>query len=572
MKMWRYCAGLIVFFNCHTASAQLPPAEKKFVKTVLVSGMDSPMELAVAGDGRIFYTELPGRLSVYDPKTRKSKLVHKFFVPPYRGTGVIGITLDPAFNRNNYIYLYYTPGRFPQDSIQFFLSRFTLTRKNKLDTLSEKVFLRVPVKINVGAHYGGSLRFDKEGNLYLSTGDGTTPFPSNGYAPLDERPGNDSLDAQRSAGNTNSLQGKILRIHPEANGTYTIPKGNLFPPGTVGARPEIYVMGTRNPYRIAINPKTSVLYWGDIGPDAGKDSLRGPKGYDEFNQAKAPGNYGWPYFIANNQAYAKWDFVNNTAGEFFNPAAPVNNSVNNTGLKSLPRANPAMIWYPYIKSAEFPGLGEGGRCAIAGDFYTYNPSGGSPNKFPKYYDGTLFIAEWMRNWVKLVKFDANENYKSIESFMPNTGDFRRPIDMCFGKDGILYMLEYGSVYGAANKDARLVKIEYYSNGAPATLIKKDTAAKTKIAKIPQHPGKIVMDRSDCKACHQYDQKAVGPSYLEIANRYKKQNGAIQKLAAKIINGGAGNWGTEALMSAHPQLTNKQAEQIVEYIFSLAGKK
>jgi cytochrome c len=568
MKMWKSYVFLLILFNGVAATSQTPPDENKFVKTVLASDMDSPMELVVADDGRIFYTELPGRLSVYDMKTKTSKLVHKFSVPPYRGSGLIGITLDPDFNKNNYIYLYYTPGRFPKDSIQFFLSRFVLTKDNKLDTLSEKVFFTVPIKTNVGAHYGGSLKFDKEGNLFISTGDGTTPFPSNGYAPLDERPGHDSLDAQRSASNTNSLQGKILRIRPQPDGSYTIPEGNLFPKGTEGARPEIYVMGARNPYRIAVNPKTSVLYWGDIGPDAGKDSLRGPKGYDEFNQAKEPGNYGWPYFIGNNQAYPKWDFTANAAGPLYDTAAPVNNSVNNTGLKKLPPAKRAMIWYPYLMSKEFPGLGEGGRCAIAGDFYTYNANGGSPNKFPRYYDGALFIGEWMRNWVKVVRLDENENYKRMESFMPLTGDFRRPIDMCFGKDGVLYMLEYGSVYGAANKDARLVKIEYYPKAKPKQPA-KEQISKPVIAKTAIHPGKIIMDN---KACHQFNAKAVGPSYMDIINRYKKQNGSVQKLAAKIISGGAGNWGTEALMSAHPQLTTKQAEQIVEYIFSMTDKK
>lgn len=176
----------------------------------------------------------------------------------------------------------------------------------------------------------------------------------------------------------------------------------------------------------------------------------------------------------------------------------------------------------------------------------------------------------MRNWVKLIRFDEHENYKKIESFMPVSGDFRRPIDMCFGKDGVLYMLEYGSVYGAANKDARLVKIEYDAQGTRTA--GKEPMKKAVVKTKGVHPGKIIMDGSDCKACHQLDKKAIGPTYLEIANRYKKQNGAVQKLAAKIISGGAGNWGTEALMSAHPQLSIKQAEQVVEYIFTLTDKK
>ncbi len=114
------------------------------------------------------------------------------------------------------------------------------------------------------------------------------------------------MDAQRSAANTNDFKGKILKIHPENDGKYTIPEGNMFPKGMERTKPEIFAMGCRNPYRIAINPKTSTVYWGEIGPDAGEDKERGPRGYDEFNQAKKPGYYGWPYFVGNNYAYAEW--------------------------------------------------------------------------------------------------------------------------------------------------------------------------------------------------------------------------------------------------------------------------
>ena len=449
------------------ATAVTVPEENRFVKTVLVNDLNTPMELAVSKDGRIFYTELrTANLGMYDTKTGKYSLVHQFEVCTKGGTGLIGITLDPDFDKNRYLYLYYAPPT-EKEPIMFNLSRFTLDANNTLDVSSEKVLLQVPVEINSGAHHGGSLAWDKEGNLYLSTGDSSSPFPANGYAPLDERPGPEyfSLDAQRGASNTNDLKGKVLRIHPEPDGTYTIPKGNLFPAGTPKTLPEIFVMGCRNPYRIAVNPKTSVLYWGEIGPDAGKDSVQGPRGYDEFNQAKKPGNFGWPYFVGNNQAYVKWDFAANTPGPRFDPLAPVNHSPNNTGLVELPPVQSAMIWYPYAASKEFPELGQGGRSAMAGEFYTYKRLTG-PNAFPAYYDGALFIFDWMRNWVLALRFDANEDYIRSEPFMSSNGDFRRPIDLAFGADGIMYMLEYGSVYGADNEDARLVKIEYNAGNRP----------------------------------------------------------------------------------------------------------
>ena len=62
---------------------------------------------------------------------------------------------------------------------------------------------------------GGSLQFDKAGNLFITLGDNTNPFESNGFAPIDERDGRHFTDAQRTSANTADLRGKILRITPQ---------------------------------------------------------------------------------------------------------------------------------------------------------------------------------------------------------------------------------------------------------------------------------------------------------------------------------------------------------------------
>lgn len=78
--------------------------------------------------------------------------------------------------------------------------------------------------------YRGHLLFDKDGHLWLTVGDNTSPYGSDSYSPIDERPGRyPGYDAQSTSANTNDLRGKILRIKPEPNGTYSIPSGNLFP-------------------------------------------------------------------------------------------------------------------------------------------------------------------------------------------------------------------------------------------------------------------------------------------------------------------------------------------------------
>ena len=462
----KYAMGNSKPLNYAKSYSKAVPEENRFEKTVLVNDLNNPMELAIAKDGRVFFTELAGNLSVFNTKTNEHKLVHRFPLVMKGGTGLIGITLDPNFEQNQWMYLYYSPP-IEGEPILFNLSRFKVNADNTLDLGSEKILLQVPVQINSGSHHGGSLAFDKKGNLFISTGDGTTPFPSDGYAPIDERKDEKyyPMDAQRSAANTNDFKGKILKIHPENDGTagaapYTIPEGNMFPKGMERTKPEIFAMGCRNPYRIAVNPKTSTVYWGEIGPDAGEDKERGPRGYDEFNQAKKPGYYGWPYFVGNNYAYTEWDFETSKAGPKYDPKKPINNSPNNTGLTELPPAVAPMIWYPYALSSDFPELGLGGRSAMAGEFYTFDKNSTSKNKIPEYYDGALFVFDWMRNWMLALRLDENENYVRNEKFMPTNGDFRRPIDLTFGNDGVMYVLEYGSVYGADNIDARLVKIEY----------------------------------------------------------------------------------------------------------------
>src|SRR6188768_491585 len=107
-----------------------------------------------------------------------------------------------------------------------------MLKEDSIDLTSEKVIIKVPIDLEVSAHTGGSLAWDKHKNLFISTGDNTVPFESNGYAPLDERQGRKIFDAQRSAGNANDLRGKVLRIHPNADGSYSIPDGNLFAKGS----------------------------------------------------------------------------------------------------------------------------------------------------------------------------------------------------------------------------------------------------------------------------------------------------------------------------------------------------
>ena len=466
----------------------------------LVDTLKDPMELAVAPDGRVFYAQRDGTVKIIKPGAKESLVIAK--LPVFTGLedGMLGITLDPDFARNNWVYLNRSLPETTKDAHGakagiIRVARFTL-KGDALDLASEKTILDIPTQREQCCHVGGSLAFDGRGNLLVAVGDNTNPFDSDGFSPSDDRPGRSPWDAQKSSANPNALTGKVLRITPKAEGGYSIPAGNLFKPGTAGTRPEIYAMGTRNPFRVSADLKTGYVYWGDVGPDAGGPSeKRGPAGFDEINQARTAGFFGWPYFIADNKPYAKTDFaaraehkkVRETYDkavkekksplppkpadwqaaepQFYDPLKPVNRSPNNTGLKDLPPAQPAFIYYPPGQSTRFPVVGSGGRTAMAGPVYYFDAAVKTPAKLPKEFDRTLFIYEWSRNWIIAVKLDENHHIAknadgtpAMERFCPSM-TFKRPMDLELGPDGCLYLIEFGTAWGN-NKDTQIVRIEF----------------------------------------------------------------------------------------------------------------
>src|SRR5262249_25044978 len=161
-------------------------------------------------------------------------------------------------------------------------------------------------------------------------------------------------------------------------------------------------------------PKTGFIYWGDVGQNIVEDLGIGPNGYDEVNQARQAGNFGWPQFTGPDEAYRKYDFIARKTGPQFDAKAPRNDSPHNTGIHELPPAQPAFIWYPSGESKEFPTLGSGGRSAMVGPVYYFDPAVKNDLKLPEHFNHSLFIHDWMRNWIQAVHLDANERIASIE--------------------------------------------------------------------------------------------------------------------------------------------------------------
>lgn len=445
-----------------TVDSSLKPEASRFTQKVIAEGLEEPLQLDFDQQGQLYWIERVGIIKRLRESEDQIEILGTVALADQPAPGLIGILLDKDFEKTRHLYLYFSAAADLGSKMR--LSRFTIGEDQKILLESEVVLLSIPWEQPDGHHFGGGMTWDKEGNLYLSVGGDSEPTQ---YAPLAfKNEGGRGQDEGRTSGNTNDWRGTILRIHPQPDGSYTIPQGNLFPVGTLKTLPEIYVMGNRNPWRLSIDSETGFLHWGEVGPDAGVDSEEfGPMGYDEFNVAKEAGNFGWPYVIGKNLPYARYDYTTKTYGDPYDPAALINDSPNNTGLVDLPPAQPALISYPYRVSEEWPIFGSAARSAVGGPiFRRADFSKEAARVFPDYFEGKWLITDYVRNWIMVVSMnEARTEVNAIERFLPaDLMIHSQPLDMDFSPNGDLYLIEYG-----IKGKGRISRIEYNAgNRAP----------------------------------------------------------------------------------------------------------
>ncbi|WP_326570452.1 ThuA domain-containing protein [Actinacidiphila glaucinigra] len=509
-----------------------------------------PHGLVVAPDGRVLYIGRGGgangapvvtdwnnpdmgkglgQIHVYDPATKKVTLAGALAVFGNKGggdeltkveEGLLGIELDPAFETNGWVYLHYTPhSGLDRDKhvAERRVSRFTLDlATDKLDLASEKVLLKWPVQVHSCCHAGGGMAWDSKGNLYIATGDNNSSGFSGGYSGNNPEPNFKGLsfaDARRTAGNTNNLNGKILRIHPEPDGTYTLPPGNLFTgeeqdEGGDKTRGEIYVMGVRNPARISVDKKTDILYAGWVGPDAGSPSTTwGPAKYDTFAAITKAGNHGWPFCMGNKQPYRDRNLPDpDKPLGWYNCDAPKNESPNNDGLVNLPPVTGNTIWYspqggapdfprdangiPSYKNEEatylLPWLKGGGQATMDGPVYRYDATTAGDGAWPQYWDGKWFVGDFydadnprhavLTDPKTVGKGGLPVTAESLKKIIPvGQGGIRNLMDWKFAPDGSLYVLDYGRGFFTSDSQSALWRVTY--KGGEATPAAADLARK-----------------------------------------------------------------------------------------------
>lgn len=218
----------------------------RFLVETYARNLEVPWGLAFAPDGRLFFTERPGRVRIIQNGQLLSTPALTFDdVYAVGEAGVLGIALHPAFASNHYVYLVYTADRGGRA-----VNRLVRYREVN-NTLAERAILFDDMP-GAPTHDGSRVKFGPDGLLYFTMGDAQAPG-------LAQDPG--------------AYAGKIFRLNPDG----TTPNGNPF-------SSPIFSYGHRNPQGIDFNPITGEIW----------ATEHGPSGFDEVNRIRPGANYGWP--------------------------------------------------------------------------------------------------------------------------------------------------------------------------------------------------------------------------------------------------------------------------------------
>jgi len=240
----------------------LPADTPKMRVETLAANLEIVWSIAFAPDGRMFFTERPGRVRVVE--NGKLRAAPLFTVPDVElsgESGLMGMTLHPKFAENNFLYLAYAYQASGKQSVK--VVRFSETKDGLTD--AKTIIELIPA---ARYHAGTRLGFGPDGKLYITTGDATN---------------------QSQGQELNTLGGKTLRLNDDG----TIPPDNPFV-NQKGARPEIWTYGHRNAQGMAWQPETGLMFQTEHGPSLIDGvSLFKRSGGDEVNIVERGKNYGW---------------------------------------------------------------------------------------------------------------------------------------------------------------------------------------------------------------------------------------------------------------------------------------
>lgn len=226
-----------------------------FTDTPVTNQLSAPTAMAIAPDGRIFICEQGGALLVVKNGTLLSPPFVTLTVDSSGERGLLGVSFDPDFLTNHYVYVYYTA---TTPTTHNRISRFT-ANGDVAAAGSETFILDLPALSGATNHNGGAIHFGRDGKLYAGVGE--------------------NANGANSQTLTNPL-GKQLRINKDG----TIPSDNPFFNTTTGINRSIWALGLRNPFTFAVHPNTGRIFINDVGQNT----------WEEINNGVASANYGWP--------------------------------------------------------------------------------------------------------------------------------------------------------------------------------------------------------------------------------------------------------------------------------------
>ena len=239
------------------AAASAPDGARGGFRVETVAGnLEVPWSIVFAPDGRMLFTERPGRVRVFENgRLRPEPLAVIPDVELGSESGLMGLALHPDFARNRLLYLAYA---YSEDGVRVRVVRF---READAGLADRQVIIEgIPA---ARFHAGTRLRFGPDGKLYVTTGDA----------------------AQKELGQRlDTLAGKTLRLNDDGS----VPQDNPFV-GVAGARPEIWTYGHRNSQGLDFQPGTGLMFQTEHGPSG----FDGPGGGDEVNVVERGRNYGW---------------------------------------------------------------------------------------------------------------------------------------------------------------------------------------------------------------------------------------------------------------------------------------
>ena len=257
------CALALLAFPIGSArgKATLPSG---FSQSQVVSGLTAPTDMEFAPGGRLFVTEQAGKVLIAHPDGTLGTFLDLSGTVDSTSEeqGLLGITFDPQFSTNHFVYLYYTregPSSTPAHNR---VVRFT-ARGDRAVAGSGKLIFRLN-NLSKGFHQGGAIDFAADGKLYVASGSNVT-------------------DTSDNAQTLTNLFGKVLRINKDG----TIPTDNPFYKKTSGNNRAIWALGFRNPFRFAVKPGRGTIFINDVGSGGGH-------AYEEINRGAKGANYGWP--------------------------------------------------------------------------------------------------------------------------------------------------------------------------------------------------------------------------------------------------------------------------------------